>query len=80
MDQGLKKQIKEIMGKLECPLDFECLKSGVEKACKAREVGLKQHLLCLEQHPADCGFSVSFGSVHFCRCPLRVYICKNIGK
>jgi hypothetical protein len=27
MDQDLKQQIKEIMGKFECPLDFECLKS-----------------------------------------------------
>jgi hypothetical protein len=80
MDQDLKKEIKEIMGKLECPLDFTCLKSGFDKACKARDVGLEEHLECLEEHPVDCGFSVSYGSSHFCHCPLRVYIYKKLGK
>ena len=55
MDQDIKKEIRKFIGNLECLLDFECLKSGVDKACKAKDVGLKEHLECLGEHPVDCG-------------------------
>jgi hypothetical protein len=80
MEQDIKKQIKEIIGKLECPLDFKCIKPGGDQVCKAKEAGLKEYVECLEEHPVDCGFSVAYGNGHFCRCPLRVYICKELGK
>jgi hypothetical protein len=80
MDQDIKRQIKEIIGKLECPLDFKCIKPGGDQVCKAKEFGLKEYVECLEEHPVDCGFSVAYGNGHFCHCPLRVYICKKLGK
>ena len=80
MNQDLKKEIRNLIGNLECLLDFECLKSGVEKACKAKDVGLKEYLECLEDDASHCSFLVSYGSVYFCSCPLRVHVCKKLGK
>jgi hypothetical protein len=71
---------KEVMGDATCPKDFKCYKSGFENLCKAQEVGLETFLECLEEHAMECTFSVRFGGLYYCRCPLRVYISKKFKK
>jgi len=71
-------KIKEIIGGMKCPKDFICYKSGFEKLCKAEDVGKKSILLCLEENPIDCKFSLPIGSTYYCQCPLRVYLAKNL--
>jgi hypothetical protein len=80
MDQDIKKKIKEIIGDIKCPREFCCLKTGFDKTCKTKDVGLKDFLECLEEDGPLCQFSVSYGSNYYCSCPLRVYICKKLGK
>jgi len=80
MDQDIREKIKEIVGKIECKHDFCCLKTGFDRPCKAKDIGLKAYLECLEEDTSLCAFSVSFGSIYFCSCPLRIYICKKLGK
>lgn len=78
MEQGHQKEIEEIIGQLKCPKDFECYKSGFKVLCKAVDVGVESFLECLEERPFKCKFSVAFGGLYYCQCPLRVYIAKKL--
>jgi hypothetical protein len=78
--QEHKKKVAEILDGLRCPKDFECCTSGLERLCKAEDIGLETLLVCLETNPAECRFSVLFGGMHFCQCPLRVYIARKLNK
>jgi len=80
MGQDHKKQIEEIIGGMKCPRDFKCYKSGFENLCKAKDVGVKSYLKCLEENPINCQFSLFSGHSYFCRCPLRIYIVKKLKK
>ncbi len=80
MEQDHQKEIERIIGQLKCSKDFECYTSGFETLCKAKDVGMESHLQCLEEHPFECKLSVVFGGVHYCSCPLRIYIAKKLKK
>jgi len=80
MEQDHDKELQEMIGSFTCPKDFKCYKSGFEKLCKAQEVGLETFLECLEEDPYECPFSLSFGDMFLCECPLRVYITKKLKK
>ena len=80
LEQNLEKELREAMGDIECPKGFKCCTEGLEKLCKAQDVGLEEFLECLEENPLECTFSVHYGAVFYCRCPLRVYIVKKFGK
>ncbi len=75
-----KRQIERIINEKKCPKDFECYKSGFENLCKAKDIGLRGFVECLEKNPRACKFSLSFGYSYFCQCPLRIYIVKELGK
>ncbi|HBL17605.1 MAG: hypothetical protein A2X36_08615 [Elusimicrobia bacterium GWA2_69_24] len=75
-----RKKIDEIMAGMQCPKDFRCSEDGFEKLCKAGDCGLDKLLECLEVKPGDCSFALQFGYGHFCTCPLRVYLAKELGK
>ena len=78
--QNHKPQIEKIIGGMECPKDFACSKSEFKNLCKAKDIGIESFVQCLESGAWQCEFSFSFGYSYFCRCPLRVYILKNLGK
>jgi hypothetical protein len=73
-----KKEMKKIIGELNCPKDFVCYKSGFSNLCEAEDIGLEPFLQCLEKSREECPFLVSYANVHFCDCPLRVYIAKKL--
>lgn len=79
MEQDYEREIEEIIDVMKCPKDFKCYKSGFEYLCKAEDIGLKSFLVCLEENPEGCKFSMRFGySRFFCQCPLRLYIAKKL--
>ena len=80
MSKGSKKKLEEIIDDLKCPYDFVCYKSNFEKLCDAKDIGMESFLLCLDDTPGECVFSLSFGESKFCKCPLRVYIAKELKK
>jgi hypothetical protein len=80
MDQKDKKGIEELIDGLECPKDFLCYKSKYDALCKAKDIGMKSFLVCLEENPRECKFSIDGGDYFFCECPLRNYIAKKIVK
>jgi len=80
MEKDYKREIEEIIGGMKCPKDFKCYKLGLESLCKAKDIGVKSYLKCLEKNPQDCKFSFSFWNSSLCKCPLRVYIAEKLGK
>ena len=75
-----KEKIEKIMTEFKCPKDFKCYKAGLENICKAKDRGLMSYIDCLEKEPQGCVFAIPYGSEYFCRCPLRVYIVKELKK
>jgi hypothetical protein len=47
MEPDLEKKLREVIGDLECPKDFKCCVEGLEKLCKAKDIGLD----CLKTNP-----------------------------
>ncbi|MBW2174042.1 MAG: hypothetical protein JRF64_05250 [Deltaproteobacteria bacterium] len=80
MEQNLEKELQEIIGSITCSKDFKCYKSGFEVLCKARDVGLETFLECLEENPQECPFSKLLAAWYICKCPLRIYIAKELKK
>ena len=78
MDEAQKKRLDEIMAGMECPRGFQHCKFGFEKLCKAKDNGLKRYVECLEDEFGTCEFRVPFRDGVFCKCPVRVYIAKEL--
>jgi hypothetical protein len=78
MEQEHEREIAEIISGMKCPKDFKCCKSGFENLCKAEDIGMASFLLCLEEDPEWCKFSLRYGSAYLCDCPVRVYITKEL--
>ncbi len=75
-----RKTIEEIMAGMNCPKNFKCAENGFEHLCRAKDLRIESYLECLEDKPSMCSFAISFGSSHFCECPLRVYLAKELKK
>jgi hypothetical protein len=75
-----KNKLEEIIDDLECPEDFKCYKSNFNDLCEMEDLGMDSFVLCLDKKSKWCTFSISFGDSKYCKCPLRVYIAKELKK
>jgi hypothetical protein len=80
MKEEDRKKIEQLMGEIECPKDFKCVKENFDRLCQAGKFGIDEHLECLEKNPAHCPFAVSFINRHFCICQMRMYIVQKLKK
>ncbi|MES0349630.1 MAG: hypothetical protein ABUK19_02820 [Desulfobacteria bacterium] len=81
MEQAHVQEVEEVMYEIGLPKDFKYYKPGVGFTCKAKDVGMESYIVCLEEHPLECKFSVGFfGDRFYCECPLRVYVAKMLEK
>ncbi len=80
MERTVENTIEDIMGQMDCANDFECVQSNFTSLCQAKDFGLKNYIECFETEPQRCSFALSFGETYFCKCPMRVYISKTLGK
>ncbi|MDW7773004.1 MAG: hypothetical protein SCH71_08955 [Desulfobulbaceae bacterium] len=78
MQSGHDDKIKEIIGQINCPKGYRCVAAGLVRLCRAMDVGKKTYLECLEKDIKDCPFSVRFAGAIYCKCPLRIYLEKNL--
>lgn len=79
-DEKIKKKLEAIIGGVSCPKDFKCCESAFQQLCKAKDIGMESFLECLEDNPLNCTFSLSYADSYYCRCPLRVYLAKELDK
>ncbi len=75
-----KMEVESLISKLHCSKNFSCMAFGSESLCKAKDIGLEKYLECHENRPYRCEFSISFGRVCFCKCPVRIFISRKIEK
>jgi hypothetical protein len=80
MKKEVSDRIKEIKAGMKCPKNFNCIESGLEDLCHAKDFGIENYIDCLDENPSECSFVISFGDGYLCRCPLRVFIAKKMGK
>jgi len=59
---------------------FLCYKSKFDSLCKVKDIGMKSFLVCLEEKPRECKFSIDGGDCFFCEGPLRTYSAKKLLK
>ena len=80
MYQKDRKELEEIIDGFKCPKGFLCYKSKFDSLCKAKDIGMKSFLVCLEEKPRECKFSIDGGDCFFCEGPLRTYSAKKLLK
>ncbi len=80
MENSYKKKIDKIISKIHCTKGIKCYESNLENLCKAVDIGLPLHLVCLDEKPHNCSFSISLGEKIYCGCPLRFHIAKELKK
>lgn len=78
MEKIHKKKIEEIMSGMDCPKDFLCYKLVIKNLRIIEDCGVEGYLDCLEENARECKFSLPFGDGHFCHCPLRSYVAKEL--
>ena len=77
IEHDYKKEIEIIMGNMECSEDFACLQSVQYPHCKVK--GLKlENAVEVDGNGRSCKFLVSYGDTYYCKCPLNVYLTKNL--
>jgi len=79
-DNNYTSKIEKIISRIQCTKDIKCYESNFENICKAEDRGLPLHLVCLDEKPQNCSFSLSFGKKVYCGCPLRFYIARELKK
>ena len=78
MTHEQEKQIKKLMEGTFCSSDFRCYKSGFcDLQKRVQTMGLPDHLVCIEGEQELCSYQFSYGSEHYCSCPVAVYAVKN---
>ena len=80
MEQTSFKALREISKDIHCSKKLICLTSELKNLCKAEDIGIKDIIKCLYETPQSCDFVIPFGSGFYCKCPVRVYIAKNLNK
>jgi len=58
MKEEDRRKIDEIIGQFNCSKNFTCAESGFKNLCKAKDIGVDSHLLCLAKAPSLCRFSL----------------------
>lgn len=79
IEEDVRNYIESIIPCIECPKDFVCYYSGFNNLCNAKDIGIESFVECLEKKK-ECKFSFRFALLYLCKCPLRVYISKKIGR
>ncbi|UCE48863.1 MAG: hypothetical protein JSW47_01725 [Phycisphaerales bacterium] len=80
MEEKVDNTIENIMERMTCPKGFACLQLESKDICKVEDLGLDDYVECIEHEPRLCRFSLPFGATYFCKCKMRVHLCKKLGK
>ena len=80
MEEEDRKKIEQIMGEIECPKDFICVKDTCGRLCRVRKSEFNEHLECLEKNPEQCPFAVPLINRHICICQMRMHILQELNK
>ena len=74
------REIEQIISGIDCPKDFACHRSGFKNLSRVKVIADGKLIECLQEDARMCQFALTFGNAIFCKCPLRFYIAKNLGR
>ena len=75
VDKRHKRQIRKLMDHVQCTNGFRCAKSEFKDLCRAKDIsGSGEHLMCMEDPGAPCGFQIPHGHGTLCHCQVRFYL------
>lgn len=80
MGQPQDERMETLIRDTGCDRDIRALLSRPDDHCRAVDVGFDAFLECHHEQPQLCRFARSFGHAFFCRCPLSLYIRREIGR
>ena len=76
-DLSNRKEIEELIGRLNCPKAVKCYQFAHERFAEAKQIGGAVWLFeCLDKNPVKCTFaqfSAQAGS-YICTCAVRTYV------
>ena len=72
------KAIENLMREMECPSDFACHRNGFADVHKSGTNPSTPFPPCMNGHHQGCRFAFSFGYSYRCKCPLHIYVSKNL--
>lgn len=77
-----KDEVESIIDRMYCPCNFKCFHiDKFDNNCKASVIGYGGGLTeCLGEDGNRCKFSFLFGDGNYCKCPLRSWAAKNLGR
>ncbi len=78
MNEAIRQKLKEMIGQIQCPVDSYCVKNDLTLLCKTKDIGVENFVQCLDVPRQRCKFFVIFGKGRFCKCPIGVYITRNL--
>ena len=81
MENITKEKAEELLGDLVCEKGLACVNYSFEELCKAKDIGEKSFLVCLDEN-VQCSFSMFPGedNPYWCLCPVRMFIKREYNK
>lgn len=76
---SFEERLEKLKQEMECPYNFACCESNFKNLCQGESIA-ESYIKCDDKNcfPAKCDFSISFGYSYFCKCPIRVMVCKEL--
>jgi len=71
-------KIREMVGGLSCQKDFSCVTQKSDYPGEPAEGGLGALFTCLGKKVQVCTFADTSGERFLCKCPLRLYLRKEL--
>lgn len=80
MEHAHMQEAERLINGLKLAEDCKGYIPGFGVSCKARDIGLKSYVKCLEKDSCRCPFSVSYAHSHYCTCSVRIHMTKKLKK
>ena len=74
-----KEILREKIRRCGCTKEVKCIDTDFQDSAPVRSVAAGELLECYTDRAKKCQFALPFGATHFCRCPVRAYLYRELG-
>lgn len=78
VEEEQKEVIRKKIEACGCTKDTKCIDTNFEDVAPVKSVAAGELLECYTDRAKRCQFALPFGRTHFCRCPVRAYVYKEL--
>jgi len=80
MERKEDERLEALVRETGCKKDIGSLMSKPRDYCDCLDTGLRGFLECRREHPELCKYVFPFGHGFFCKCPLALYLFREMEK